>query len=47
MAELRKAGHVTGHLGASCGVLEGFDFHMIQSAAAYLMLVDPTFVRNK
>jgi len=47
IAELRKSGHVTGHLGASCGVLEGFDYHMLRSAAAYLMLVDRTFVQDK
>ena len=46
LAEFRKSGHVTGHLGASCGVLEGFDFHKLQAAAAYLMLVEPSFVRG-
>ena len=47
VAELRKSGQVTGHLGTSCGVLDGFDFHMLRSAAAYIMIIDPGFVEGK
>ena len=46
IAELRKSGEVVSHLGATCGRLEGFDFHSIQ-AAAYLVLIDPAFVQDE
>ena len=45
--ELRKSGEVVSHLGATCGRLEGFDFHSIQAAAAYLVLIDPAFVQDE
>ena len=47
IAELRKNGSVLGHYGATCGQLDGFDFHKLQAAAAYIMLIDPVFVTGK
>ncbi|KAL1526454.1 hypothetical protein AB1Y20_015165 [Prymnesium parvum] len=47
IAELRKSGQVVSHLGASCGTLEGFDFHAMQAAAAYLIFLDPAFVKDE
>ena len=47
LAELRKSGEVVSHLGASCGVLDGFDFHALQEAAAYLVLLDCAFVQDE
>lgn len=34
VAELRKSGEVVSHLGASCGVLDGFNFHAMQVRVA-------------
>jgi len=47
LVELRRGGELLGHWGASCGRLDGFDFTMLQAAAAYLTLVDPDFVKGK
>ena len=47
VAELRKGGTVTGHRGEACGRLDGFDYHKMQLAAAYIMLIDPAFVHGK
>ena len=47
MAELRKGGELRGHWGMTCGTLEGFDFHKMQTAAAYIMLVDRALVAGK
>lgn len=47
IAELRKDGKVLGHYGASCGTLDGFDFQMMQQAAAFITLIDPSFVQGK
>ena len=47
VAELRKGGELRGHWGMTCGRLEGFDFHKMQTAAAYIMLVDRDMVKGK
>ena len=47
VAELRKGGELRGHWGMTCGTLEGFDFHKMQTAAAYIMLVDRALVAGK
>jgi hypothetical protein len=47
VAELRKGGELRGHWGMTCGTLEGFDFHKMQTAAAYIMLVDRALVTGK
>ena len=47
IAELRKGGEIRGHWGLTCGTLEGFDFHKLQTAAAYIMLVDRALVAGK
>ena len=47
IAELRKGGELRGHWGMTCGRLEGFDFHKMQTAAAYIMLIDRDMVKGK
>ena len=47
IASLTRAGEVSGHRGARCGTLEGFDYSMLRSAAAFLTLVDTAYVAGK
>lgn len=47
IAELRKDGEVRGHYGISCGAFDGFDFQMMQQAAAFIAIIDPSFVQGK
>jgi len=47
LAEVSRSGEVLGHWGATCGKLEGFNYEMIQQAAAYILLIDPEFVKGK
>jgi hypothetical protein len=46
VAQINRAGEVIGHSGMRCGVLEGFSFHALRTAAQYLMLVDPAFLQQ-
>ena len=46
IAEISRAGEVCGHTGVRCGVLDGFTFHSLRTAAQYLMIVDPQFLKQ-
>ncbi len=46
IASINRAGEVCGHSGMRCGVLEGFSFHALRTAAQYLVLVDPAFLQQ-
>lgn len=46
VASISRAGEVSGHTGSRCGVLEGFTFQNLRTAAQYMMLVDPDFLKQ-
>lgn len=47
IASITRNGEVSGHCGARCGTLDGFNFGMLRRAAAYLTLVDSAFLDGK
>ena len=47
IAAITRNGEVSGHTGVRCGILEGFSYAHLRTAAAYLTLVDPAFLEGK
>jgi len=47
IAAINRAGEVSGHTGARCATLDGFNFNAIREAAAYLVLVDQALLHGK
>ena len=47
IASITRVGEVAGHSGSRCGTLDGFNFELMRSAAAYLTLVAPEFLAGK
>ena len=47
IAAINRIGEVTGHAGERCGILDGFDYGRLRAAAAYLVLIDKSFVHGK
>ena len=47
IASITRNGEVSGHYGARCGRLDGFDYSKLRVAAAYLALLDKSFIAGK
>ena len=47
IAAVNRIGEVTGHAGERCGILDGFSYDRLRAAAAYLTLIDKSFIHGK
>jgi len=46
IAEVNKEGAVTGNGGQTAGTVQGFTFDAMMKVAAYVLLVDPEFIKD-